>query len=407
MIAFAVFIGALVGVVGHLAAQAYSFRGTSAAGVFELEYRHQDAFGELVTLGTIGGHAMPVLVDTGYSGDVVLNETCVVAIARHYAGGGGAEGWNAYTYGEMEDLVINLEQCAACDVEQAGCAHCDTAAVQQTLTGVLGMRTGRAQSSVMMALSGIEARTHMPTRGDVRLRQAGGEHSWPDGGETVDMSVMRIDFSGVILTLDYLVRRGPVTISTTRGLRFEPPPGDALVPQQHVNGGVVMAEMHLPVLGRSVDLVVDTGFAGFVTLDLSIGQAIVAANAAGCGALVRGASDQPGALLQHDVHGSEVCTGGVMTSLQWRMDDGSLEDVNGGRTVAAYIGDGDVPGADGLIGMAALQEWELHFSRRFFAPHMRMTRNADAEDGAVISERLVHKLLQDNGACEPVLASLC
>lgn len=290
---------------------------------------------QLVVNGTAGLLRCPMLIDTGYTGQIVINETLLMASQTYTV-----DKWNALTYAQRERAIDSIttgyenEDDLIDDFERAGGTY------------------ERSATRTMEALSGVFTTSALVgnlnfTLGDFAPKQVASVTEFVPG-------------TSCIITLQVLLRMRPVVfdcsnqvLSINRGL-----PEHGWQPPQQGFQNVIMVTA--TIFDRDVKLIVDTGYGGCIALNENVGLSISES---------RDCSVSNTTIAQSDVHANEVCAS-VMFA------DCRLGGVHIGADVPVYINNTNLTHADGLVGLELLKAF----------PWFAITTNAFALPRLVLAE---------------------
>lgn len=397
-------LGVLVGTVAS-----YLRHGAGASvrayGSIDLSYG-PSIYGQLIADATISGVKMPVLVDTGFAGDFILNTTCL-RMATEWEH--GVQAWNLLPTKTRLDLV---ESPRAFEEDEWD-AH--SAMLE------LGFESGTNVTRRMIAMTGVRTRKLHLTRASVHFSLSEGvpNHAPDPLGHKVKMLRMEVPYTGCIMTVDYLANRGtrdaPAQLlmgTPALGAGFQPrlllgaavSGPEPARPRQRVQYGVVTVAVRLGVEADAprVWVVVDTGFAGVLTLDHDVAVDKLGQIRGKCRAL-------DGAIQQVDVNGATVCTGAVLLPCVIEMEQGNDLQLRTRRTcetssddtLPVYVNDTNSSGGHGLLGMAALQALDMFVHKGIQGPQLRVRPAHGPERAFVAGGEVIQGLHTREATCYP------
>ena len=270
---------------------------------------------QLHVVGTVGTCRTVFLVDTGFSGPLVVNEAVLAAAADH------GPGWNALSYRAIA---------ARMDAEQRDVPTREA----RDLVARYGMRIDGAYRRTLQALSGVETREVL--EGAAALSIGGSD------AQEVTMVTDFVPHTGCIMTIDLLVRMRPVVLDfgAARFRTAAPVPPDAWTPRQDFDDVVFLS---LRVGGRSCRLIMDTGYGGCIALNRDTARAIQSAQPCAV-------TDET--ITQFDVHDNEVCASVMRLPCELLTEDGDAVSLGGDLPIYANATSVD---GDGLLGLELLR----------------------------------------------------
>lgn len=399
----AILLGTLIGAVVALVMTMWRYRTIPSSGTVALCYADPGPHGELrlQLRSTSSSHPLPCIVDTGYAGTMLINEACCVALANH------VDVWDTFTAEQRHQLIDPhwnvFESCPPAD--------CDT--LVKSGLELLNMEVLDSATKSTEGLGGTQEEFEQYVRTELMLGSCGDDERWimPDDAPVSHWcTVSRIAEGACIMTLDYLLSRIPVSITfnpphltplssedaheeNAAELSFGvPPPADARAPVQTMSGGVFVVQVVFPEAAyRPLQLVLDTGFPGFITLDREVGMGLSKALCSSVGSHVVLTDAR---MEQRDVHGARICTTAFESKFQVSMEDGGALHVGEDDTPPIiYVSDSDISGADGLLGLSTLEYFGVHFVSGLFLPRVLLSPNDTVDHSNVAGE--IKTLLQD------------
>lgn len=271
---------------------------------------------QIHVVGYVGSCKTFFLVDTGFSGELVVNET-ILSAARDT----GAQ-WDSYGHDKMFDSVGE-----------------DVPTVQTVeLMKMFDIKPEGTHTRTLHALSGIESREVV--EGSAELRLGTGK------SQRVNLVTDFVPETGCIITMGLLVRMRPLFIDFVTNMIHTgaSTPDGAWDPKQSFDG-VVFLEVE--VGGVDCRLIMDTGYGGCIALNRTLATQI---------ATRRPCATLDATVTQFDVHDNQVCASVMQLPCAIKAADGSWVEL--GTDVPVYANESTIDG-DGLIGLEVLRRFSF------------------------------------------------
>ena len=368
-----------------------------SAGEFVFTYDTKNIWtSHLRSVARLGTHYVPVILDTGYGDSVTVTEGVLL------------------TFGNPpEDAVPPLKPPYH---EPAAPASPLSAARRAELLRAANVAPAGTVTRTMQALVTTQETTGTVGYGVLQLMGADGTLRAAERRPTNTRIVTTYTKSNLpaIITMPYLVERAPVAlrygglvsdkcadkgdIKGKMTLEFgRPAPRGALQPKQFPTGGVVaFACTVTPLHGHptSVNLIFDTGFSGYVSINQSVVDDMRA-----CGSL-----EDDIAIKQRDVFDNVTCTAVFSAAVALELADGGQ--VSLGTKAPVYATDTDMPSSvHGLIGLAAMQsmDWYIRRSALLRLPTILAVPTCTRQSG----ENMLQASLLRKDQCVPAMKTQC
>lgn len=332
--------------------------------------------GHIFATGQIGGLSCALLIDTGFSGPVVLNITSTRDACDRTATGHVDETRRAE---ELFECAIRQSDPMAFDMSATEPLDLGDGATQRMLYA-RGIRMGPVRKSQYIGIDGSSEMSEAYATALLSLDGSNG--AAPVAGRNESVQVMAIEGAPCILTLDYLVRRRRCALdlrehSLPAAVTGAAAPAgrlafgedadalleglDVVFPEQKVSGGVVMWRVWMGATfeGATDDwLIVDTGFCHALSVRADVGARVNDAGACCDGSTF---------IEQYDVFGNPVCHR-VARASAWIAGSADPDDppipLCGAGSTTVLVRESD-EGPAGLIGLSVLRGAILVFDTRW------------------------------------------
>lgn len=363
-----------------------------SSGIFTFEYDPETMYRtHLRSTAQLGDRTASVILDTGYGDDVTVTESVLLEFDRDSKPNQNPlSAPSAMSEDERERILRSS------GITVAGTAKRTMQALVTTkeTTGSIGYAPLKLiRDGVMQQVEDFPTATRIVTTYT---------------GSSLPM----------ILTMPYLVQRAPVAMkfggvakhdddscaqrspvtpqmTLTFGLHA---PRTAIKPVQFRTGGVVAVACIVQLPGDNytkVNLIFDTGFSGFISINQSVVDDMGA-----CGSL------DTKTITQKDVFNHGTCTAIFTADAMLVTDKGN---VTIGTKVPIYATDGDMPSSvHGLIGLAAMQsmDWYIHRSALLRMPTLYATPTCVQQDGGTLLDRSLPEASSKH-QCESSMKKAC
>ena len=323
--------GVVLGYALSIAASRYRYRRIAADGDVEFIPQSSDIASHLLVPVTIGSQSVPAIVDTGWSGDMVYNMTCI------YIDGYGAEQIDEILSVEGRSSELSDRDISKMSGNEIAVGGGSSKELVATANGLYEMSSQVAHAKIVM--------------------------NAPDGSEVVSeearLSVQYIENATCIIPMDFLLRHRPVTIDMDElTLRFSSQSHVATRrPRQRSRGGVVEFEIVIGTHDTNLPLwvTVDTGYVGSVVVPHHAGQQLKELLGSSCCAKYERSADSVG---------NSMCSHVIQTGAYLQVDDQLLGICPIADHFPVLVNENSTA-ETGLMGLAALRNFNLHIDLTF------------------------------------------